>query len=103
MARAFSTHRAANILVIGGGYGGLSAALNLLRLGSGKSQLSCPLPPPELDWAPPTPPQIHLIDERDGICMSTKKALVILYVHDANTDRPFDGSTLGPNKLDFRF
>jgi cation diffusion facilitator CzcD-associated flavoprotein CzcO len=70
MTRGFSTHRAANVLIVGGGYGGLSTALNLMKLGSGKPQLSCPLPPPELNWAPQTPPQIVLIDERDGICRS---------------------------------
>jgi hypothetical protein len=101
MAPAFSTCRPANVLIIGGGYGGLSAAVNLVNLSSGKPQLSCPLPPPELGWAPQTTPQVVLIDQRDGICKhpAMYSSFNIHCLRDTDRNRSLNGRATGTNKL----
>jgi len=58
-----------HVLVIGGGYGGMSAISNLINLSNGGKQLPCPVPIQELETIPETKPNITLLDERDGICM----------------------------------
>lgn len=58
------------VLVVGGGYGGLSTVVNILNLSAGKPQLPSPVPLPELNAQPKQPPEITLLDERDGICRS---------------------------------
>jgi hypothetical protein len=101
MTRGFSTRRVVKVLISGGGYGGLSTALNLMKIPSGKPQLSCPLPPPEMDWSPQTPPQIVLIDERDGICRSLahlKPPSPLRYLRNTENGRSFDGRATGPDK-----
>ncbi|USP74636.1 hypothetical protein yc1106_01910 [Curvularia clavata] len=67
MTRNLCKPRPAKVLIIGGGYGGLSTAVNLVNLGLGKPQLSGSVSVPELDRKPQTTPEITLIDERDGI------------------------------------
>jgi len=59
---------APHVLVIGGGYGGISVVSNLINLSNGGKQLPCPVPIPELDGLPTIKPKITLLDERDGIC-----------------------------------
>jgi hypothetical protein len=60
---------APHVLVIGGGYGGMSVVSNLLNLANGGRQLPCPVPIQELESVPTRKPNITLLDERDGICM----------------------------------
>lgn len=74
MTRNLCKPRPAKVLIIGGGYGGLSTAVNLVNLGLGKPQLSGSVSVPELDRKPQTTPEITLIDERDGICKSCDKS-----------------------------
>lgn len=55
------------VLVIGGAYGGLAAALNLLDLCQGQATRFSPdqtAPTPSVR----TPVQIKVVDERDGYC-----------------------------------
>lgn len=59
---------APHVLVIGGGYGGISVVSNLINLSNGGKQLPCPVPIPELDGLPTIKPKITLLDGRDGIC-----------------------------------
>ena len=61
------------VLIVGGAYGGLSAALNLQDLCSGRAPRCGEAPE---DGAPPVEPplqiaiDITIIDERDGFCAS---------------------------------
>lgn len=59
---------APHVLVIGGGYGGMSVISNLVNLSNGGKQLPCPVQIPELTSLPTTKPNVTLLDERDGIC-----------------------------------
>jgi hypothetical protein len=59
---------APHVLVIGGGYGGISVVSNLINFSNGGEQLPCPVPIPELDGLPTIKPKITLSDGRDGIC-----------------------------------
>lgn len=54
------------ILVLGGGYGGLSAALNLHDLCSGRAARMAAQEAP----GPRIPVEITIVDERDGYCSS---------------------------------
>lgn len=57
------------VLVIGGCYGGLSAALNLLDLCNGKqSRATLYLPDESAELRPKFPVEIKIVDERDGYC-----------------------------------
>ncbi|KAF1816808.1 pyridine nucleotide-disulfide oxidoreductase AMID-like protein [Eremomyces bilateralis CBS 781.70] len=53
------------ILVAGGSYGGLAAALNLLDMSQGRKARSAPTDRPASD-RPALPVQITIVDERDG-------------------------------------
>lgn len=67
MASSTVTNPPFKVLVVGGSYAGLSAALNLLDLCHGKSVRFKP------DTAPPShkiPVEITIVDERDGFCTS---------------------------------
>jgi hypothetical protein len=55
------------VLVIGGSYGGLAAALNLLDLCQGRPCRFSPEVIPE--YRPVIPIQITIVDQRDGFCM----------------------------------
>ena len=59
---------APHVVVIGGGYGGMSVISNLVNLYNGGKQLPCPVPIPELNISPMAKPRITLLDGRDGIC-----------------------------------
>lgn len=66
---ALAAARALRVLIVGGSYGGLAAALNLNDLAQGRVA--------RFDYSPdakaPTsrvPLQITIVDERDGYCMS---------------------------------
>jgi hypothetical protein len=57
------------VLIVGGSYAGLAAALNLSDLCSGKpSRGSHPPLPPEAKPQPALPVEIKILDERDGFC-----------------------------------
>lgn len=57
------------VLVIGGFYGGLSAALNLRDLCDGKrSRATLHFPDEGTEERPQLPVEIKLVDERDGYC-----------------------------------
>jgi hypothetical protein len=60
--------QAPQVLVIGGGYGGISVISNLLNLSNGGKQLPCPVPIQEPERTPKAKPRITLLAERDGIC-----------------------------------
>jgi hypothetical protein len=80
-----------HVLVIGGGYGGMSVVSNLLNLANGGKQLPCPVPIQELDSIPTTKPNITLLDERDGICMcSFNKIDGICIRTDRHQSMPWD-------------
>lgn len=55
------------VIVIGGCYGGLSAALSLLDLCRSQSRATAYLPDNGCD-RPKIPIEIKIIDERDGYC-----------------------------------
>jgi hypothetical protein len=57
------------VLIVGGSYAGLAAALNLSGLCSGKpSRGANPPSPPEANHQPASPVEIKILDERDGFC-----------------------------------
>jgi hypothetical protein len=57
------------VLIVGGSYAGLAAALNLADLCSGKpSRGANPPSPPEANPQPALPVEIKILDERDGFC-----------------------------------
>jgi thioredoxin reductase len=57
------------VLIVGGYYAGLAAALNLSDLCSGKpSRGGHPPTPPEVEPQPILPIEIKILDERDGFC-----------------------------------
>jgi hypothetical protein len=56
------------ILVLGGSYGGLSAALNLYDLCSGKQSRATLHTPVAGSPGPRIPVEITIVDERDGYC-----------------------------------
>jgi hypothetical protein len=59
--------RPTRILIIGGSYGGLAAAVTLLDLFRGKISME-PILPNGLDTKMTLPVDIKLVDERDGFC-----------------------------------
>lgn len=56
------------VLIAGGAYGGVSAAVNLLDLSLGKSARLDPDKAPVAEACDGVPIQIHIVDERDGYC-----------------------------------
>ena len=70
-----------HILIVGGSYGGLSVATNLLNLMKGGAQMSSPELPPELENLPKAQPRITILDERDGICRSCSSFDVKLHLY----------------------
>lgn len=56
------------VLVIGGSYGGLAAALNLLDLCQGKAARFSAGQTPSTTLSVKTPVRIRIVDERDGFC-----------------------------------
>lgn len=73
--KSFSTmsrQKQPRILILGTSYAGLSAAVNILNLLKGNAQLTLPVPVPEISQPIPEDlkPEITLLDERDGFCMS---------------------------------
>jgi hypothetical protein len=85
------------ILIAGGAYGGVSAAVNLLDLSLGRSARLEPDKAPAEEARDGIPIEIHVVDERDGYC---KAASLTRYgVHRTNlTDyyRPHDRLTSRP-------
>lgn len=62
---------AIKVLVLGGSYGGLSAALNLHDLCNGRqARTTLHLPDEEKGKRPFVPVEIKVVDERDGYCLS---------------------------------
>ena len=70
MPSAVEGMQAVRVLVIGGSYGGLAAALNLLDLTRGKySRFSGMVGDnPESEPGSKVAVQINIVDERDGFC-----------------------------------
>lgn len=56
------------ILIAGGAYGGVSAAVNLLDLSLGKYARLDPDKAPAEEARDGIPIEIHIVDERDGYC-----------------------------------
>lgn len=56
------------ILIAGGAYGGVSAAVNLLDLSLGRSARLDPDKAPAKEALDGVPIEIHIVDERDGYC-----------------------------------
>ena len=56
------------ILIAGGAYGGVSAAVNLLDLSLGRSARLDPDKAPVDEARNGVPIEIHIVDERDGYC-----------------------------------
>jgi hypothetical protein len=76
-ARTAAQAKQPHVLVVGGGYGGVSVISNLLNLSKGGKQLPCPVPIDELELAPKVKPTITLLAERDGICMLKRPSQLI--------------------------
>jgi hypothetical protein len=67
------------VLVIGGCYGGLSAALNLLDLCKGqRSRATAHMPDESTETRPKLAVEIKIVDERDGYCNILTSILVVL-------------------------
>jgi len=67
--------RRVEVVVAGGSYAGLSAALNLLDLCDGRPARCGPRPSPDAEEAPSAPAEplnvrVTIVDERDGYCTS---------------------------------
>lgn len=73
---SFPVQRPYRILIAGGAYGGVSAAVNLLDLSLGRSARLDPDKTPVEEARDGVPIEIHIVDERDGYC---KIALRIPY------------------------
>jgi hypothetical protein len=56
------------VLIAGGAYGGVSAAVNLLDLSLGRSARLDPDKAPAEEARDGVPVEIHIVDERDGYC-----------------------------------
>lgn len=69
---AVSVESLVRVLVVGGSYGGLATALNLLDLSQGKaarfSAGQTASDPVTLKAPTSTPVQVTIVDERDGYC-----------------------------------
>lgn len=61
------------VLVLGGCYGGLSAALNLVDLAEGRAARQGNGVIPGHDGKVPI--EVTVVDERDGFCMSSTRSL----------------------------
>ena len=59
------------ILIAGGAYGGVSAAVNLLDLSLGRPARLEPDKVPVEEARNGVPVEIHIVDERDGYCKAT--------------------------------
>ena len=73
---SFPVQRPYRILIAGGAYGGVSAAVNLLDLSLGRSARLDSDKAPVEEARSGVPIEIHIVDERDGYC---KIALRNLY------------------------
>lgn len=69
------------ILIAGGAYGGVSAAVNLLDLSLGRSARLDPDKAPAAEACDGIPIQIHIVDERDGYC-EYKLEIQLCTIHD---------------------
>jgi len=65
---SFPVQQPYRILIAGGAYGGVSAAVNLLDLSLGKSARLDPDKAPVEAARDGIPIEIHIVDERDGYC-----------------------------------
>ena len=75
------------VLVVGGAYGGMAAAVNLLDI---SNHANPRFNYPNYQWdadAPRTPIEVTIVDERDGYCMSTPAAL-FLSLYTTSEPRP---------------
>lgn len=61
------------VLIAGGAYGGVSAAVNLLDLSLGRSARLDPDKAPAEEARNGVPIEIHIVDERDGYCESVRQ------------------------------
>jgi NADH dehydrogenase FAD-containing subunit len=75
MAAGTTTTQLFKVLVVGGSYGGLSAALNLQDLCHGRAPRCGPTPaegePVDVVKTPQCAVDITIVDERDGFCLFT--------------------------------
>ena len=60
-----------NVLIAGGSYAGISAAVNLCDLGAGSSPRMAIEPYPHHPDLPRVDFRITIVDERDGLCTSS--------------------------------
>lgn len=65
---SFPVQQPYRILIAGGAYGGVSAAVNLLDLSLGRSARLDPEKAPAEEARNGVPIEIHIVDERDGYC-----------------------------------
>jgi hypothetical protein len=65
---SFPVQQPYRILIAGGAYGGVSAAVNLLDLSLGRSARLDPDKAPVEEARDGVPIEIHIVDERDGYC-----------------------------------
>jgi hypothetical protein len=63
------------ILIAGGAYGGVSAAVNLLDLSLGRPARLEPDKVPVEEARNGVPVEIHIVDERDGYCKATTQSM----------------------------
>lgn len=71
------------VLVLGGGYGGLAAGLNLLDLCNGKVARFNQSFEKHVEGKPKFPIRVKFVDERDGYCMialSQDRSLILIHL-----------------------
>jgi len=71
-ALKIQTNTALRVLIAGGSYAGISAAVNLLDLCHGKAARLAPDKVPSEKAQQGVPVQITIVDERDGYCKCPK-------------------------------
>lgn len=80
---SFPVQQPYRILIAGGAYGGVSAAVNLLDLSLGRSARLDPDKVPAEEARNGVPIEIHIVDERDGYC-----EIALLHIHTLRNSNP---------------
>ena len=82
---SFPVQQHYRILIAGGAYGGVSAAVNLLDLSLGRSARLDPDKVPAEEACNGVPIEINIVDERDGYC-----EIALLDIHTLSSSNPLN-------------
>jgi len=80
---SFPVQQPYRILIAGGAYGGVSAAVNLLDLSLGRCARLDPDKAPVEEARNGVPIEIHIVDERDGYCET-----ILRHIHALGSSNP---------------